>query len=101
MYKIIPSPQPAVNDHLESFTGELLSTRELQIVMMLFSGLTQSEIARDFNRSRNTIRNHVANACKKTGKCSTIELINWYINSILLLEYGRTFEQIATEEIIE
>ena len=98
MYKIPSSPQPAETDYLEKFTGNDLSHKEIEIIMSLFSGLTQSEIAQKNGRSRHTIRNHVQNACQKTGKCSTVELIRWYVDSILLLEVGRTFEQLATEE---
>lgn len=98
MYKIVESPQPTKNDHLENFTGELLTNTEIQVIMLLFSGMTQSEIARKNNRSRSTIRNHVTNACQKTGKNSTIQLIKWYVDSILSLEVGKTFDQMAIIE---
>ena len=66
-----PSPQG-----LESARGEL-SERELEIIELVATGLTNSEIASQLMISKRTVDNHVSNVFAKTGAKNRIALINW------------------------
>jgi DNA-binding NarL/FixJ family response regulator len=69
--RVQPSPQG-----LESARGEL-SERELEIIELVATGLTNSEIAGQLMISKRTVDNHVSNVFAKTGAKNRIALINW------------------------
>ena len=84
-------PDSPIIDNGEQISQNNLTQREIQIMLLLWQGLTQNEIASRLNLSRNTVRNHVQNSCAKIGVSSTIGVLQWYIDSILLAEYGKKF----------
>jgi len=54
-----------------------LSERELEIIELVATGLTNSEIASQLMISKRTVDNHVSNVFAKTGAKNRIALINW------------------------
>lgn len=96
MYFRIPD-SPTI-DNGEEILQCNLTQREVEILLLLYTGLTQNEIGVKLSLSRNTIRNHVQNVCAKLNVNSTIGTLQWYIDSILMAEYGRSFIDIATIE---
>lgn len=90
MYKIPKSP--TLSDTLAPVD---LTQREIEIVMLLYIGYTQNEIACKLNLTRNTIKNHIANGCNKIGVHSTIQLLQWYIDSVLMEFCNQNFENLA------
>lgn len=66
-----PSPQG-----LESSQADL-SERELEIIELVATGLTNLEIAKQLTISKRTVDNHVSNVFAKTGAKNRIALINW------------------------
>lgn len=75
-----------------------LTQREIQVLLLLYAGKTQNEIAAQLNLSRNTVRNHVQNMCSKVDANSTIGALQWYIDSVLTEQFGQCFVSIATLE---
>lgn len=60
----------------------LMTDREKQLVVLLIDGDAQREAAHKLGISKNTARNHLANARAKTGCKSTLELaIKFYRES--------------------
>jgi DNA-binding NarL/FixJ family response regulator len=92
-YKIPDSP--VINSGDEMFQANL-TQREAQILIGLYHGLTQNELANLLGLSRNTVRNHISNMSEKLGKNSTIGCIQWYVDQILLAEYGKNFVELCT-----
>ena len=92
-YKIPDSP--VIDTGVEMFQANL-TQREVQILIGLYNGLTQNELANLLSLSRNTVRNHISNMSEKLGKSSTIGCIQWYVDQILLAEYGRNFVELCT-----
>jgi DNA-binding NarL/FixJ family response regulator len=70
------SREEPVPDGTESVRGEL-SERELEIIELVATGLTNSEIANQLMISKRTVDNHVSNVFAKTGAKNRIALINW------------------------
>lgn len=66
-----PKPQGA-----EMIRGEL-SERELEIIELVATGLTNLEIAKQLMISKRTVDNHVSNIFSKTGAKNRVALINW------------------------
>ena len=66
-----PVPQGLVS------VREDLSERELEIIELVATGLTNSEIASQLMISKRTVDNHVSNVFAKTGAKNRIALINW------------------------
>jgi DNA-binding CsgD family transcriptional regulator len=93
IYKIPSSP---VIDTGSEILQVNLTQREVTILMHLYNGRSQHETAVYLSLSPNTIRNHIQNICRKLGKVNTVGCIQWYIDSILLMEYGKSFIDIAT-----
>ena len=55
----------------------LLSTRELEIVELVVTGLSNHKIAERLDISKRTVDNHISNILKKTGAINRVELVRW------------------------
>lgn len=55
----------------------LLSTRELEIVELLVTGLSNHKIAQQLDISKRTVDNHISNILKKTSSANRVELVRW------------------------
>lgn len=55
----------------------LLSGRELQIVELVVTGLSNHKIAQELEISKRTVDNHISNILKKTGAANRVELVRW------------------------
>ena len=69
-------------------TGELsnsaqmsLSSREMEIIELVASGLTNQEIAEKLTISKRTVDNHVSNMFTKTGSKNRVALLNWAMDN--------------------
>lgn len=60
-----------------------LSDRELQIVELVASGLTNQEIASQLEISKRTVDNHISNILQKTETGNRVALVRW------ALEWGK------------
>ena len=54
-----------------------LSERELEIIELVATGLTNQEIAKQLTISKRTVDNHVSNIFAKVGAKNRVALINW------------------------
>ena len=54
-----------------------LSERELEIIELVATGLTNQEIAQKLTISKRTVDNHVSNIFTKTGAKNRVALLNW------------------------
>ncbi len=54
-----------------------LSEREVEIVELVATGLTNLEIAQKLMISKRTVDNHVSNIFTKTGAKNRVALLNW------------------------
>ncbi|TAD79426.1 MAG: DNA-binding response regulator [Oscillatoriales cyanobacterium] len=54
-----------------------LSDRELQIVELVASGLTNQEIAEKLEISKRTVDNHISNILTKTKTDNRVSLVRW------------------------
>lgn len=95
---IIPKSPAVLCPDDDLFYETQLSHREVEIIIMIYSGLSQKEIANRLQLSPDTIRNHIANSCKKIGVTSSMALLQWYIDSILFIKFGSNFVSLATME---
>ena len=55
----------------------LLSARELEIVELVVTGLSNHKIAKQLEISKRTVDNHISNILKKTGVANRVELVRW------------------------
>ncbi|MEY2859533.1 MAG: LuxR family transcriptional regulator [Cyanobacteriota bacterium] len=55
----------------------LLSARELEIVELVVTGLSNHKIAQRLEISKRTVDNHISNILKKTGATNRVELVRW------------------------
>ncbi|MEL6579563.1 MAG: LuxR C-terminal-related transcriptional regulator [Cyanobacteria bacterium J06621_12] len=55
----------------------LLSARELEIVELVVTGLSNHKIAQRLEISKRTVDNHISNILKKTGAANRVELVRW------------------------
>ena len=55
----------------------LLSSRELEIVELVVTGLSNHKIAQRLEISKRTVDNHISNILKKTGVTNRVELVRW------------------------
>jgi DNA-binding NarL/FixJ family response regulator len=69
---IVPGFSPARHD---------LSERELEIIELVATGLTNLEIARKLTISKRTVDNHVSNIFTKTGAKNRVALLNWAMDN--------------------
>lgn len=58
-----------------------LSERELEIIELVATGLTNQEIAQQLMISKRTVDNHVSNIFAKTGAKNRVALINWAMDN--------------------
>jgi DNA-binding CsgD family transcriptional regulator len=58
-----------------------LSERELEIIELVATGLTNLEIAKQLMISKRTVDNHVSNIFAKTGAKNRVALINWAMDN--------------------
>jgi DNA-binding CsgD family transcriptional regulator len=54
-----------------------LSGRELEIIELVATGLTNQDIASRLMISKRTVDNHVSNIFSKTGAKNRVALLNW------------------------
>ncbi|MEL6440682.1 MAG: LuxR C-terminal-related transcriptional regulator [Cyanobacteria bacterium J06621_8] len=54
-----------------------LSSRELEIVELVVTGLSNHKIAQALEISKRTVDNHISNILKKTGTINRVELVRW------------------------
>ena len=55
----------------------LLSSRELQILEFVVSGLSNYKISQELEISKRTVDNHISNILKKTNADNRVELVRW------------------------
>jgi DNA-binding NarL/FixJ family response regulator len=55
----------------------LLSARELEIVELVVTGLSNHKISQRLEISKRTVDNHISNILKKTGTNNRVELVRW------------------------
>ena len=58
-----------------------LSEREIEIIELVASGLTNLEIAQMLTISKRTVDNHVSNIFTKTGAKNRVALLNWAMDN--------------------
>ena len=58
-----------------------LSDREVEIVELVATGLTNQEIAGQLMISKRTVDNHVSNIFTKTGAKNRVALLNWAMDN--------------------
>ncbi|VXD15243.1 Transcriptional Regulator, LuxR family (modular protein) [Planktothrix serta PCC 8927] len=61
----------------DSRTPVSLSERELQVVELVASGLTNQEIADKLEISKRTVDNHISNILTKTATDNRVALVRW------------------------
>ncbi|MEO1376181.1 MAG: helix-turn-helix transcriptional regulator [Cyanobacteria bacterium J06635_10] len=61
----------------ESQTPVSLSDRELQIIELVATGLTNQQIAVKLEISKRTVDNHISNILTKTGTENRVALVRW------------------------
>lgn len=54
-----------------------LSEREIQVVELVASGLTNQEIAEELEISKRTVDNHISNILTKTETDNRVALVRW------------------------
>ncbi|AFY73612.1 response regulator containing a CheY-like receiver domain and an HTH DNA-binding domain [Synechococcus sp. PCC 7502] len=54
-----------------------LSDRELQVIELVASGLTNQEIAAELEISKRTVDNHISNILTKTHTDNRVALVRW------------------------
>ncbi|KKD39213.1 MAG: response regulator transcription factor [Limnoraphis robusta] len=63
--------------HSKSHSPVSLSERELQVVDLVASGLTNQEIAERLEISKRTVDNHISNILTKTETDNRVALVRW------------------------
>jgi len=58
-----------------------LSEREVEIIELVATGLTNQEIAQKLTISKRTVDNHVSNIFTKTGAKNRVALLNWAMDN--------------------
>ena len=58
-----------------------LSERELEIIELVATGLTNLEVAQKLMISKRTVDNHVSNIFTKTGAKNRVALLNWAMDN--------------------
>lgn len=61
----------------ESSENHSLSERELQVIELVVSGLTNQEIAARLEISKRTVDNHISNILNKTATENRVALVRW------------------------
>lgn len=57
-----------------------LSHRELEILELVATGLTNNDIAEKLEISKRTVDNHISNILTKTGTDNRVELVRWALH---------------------
>ncbi|GAB4217291.1 MAG: helix-turn-helix transcriptional regulator [Synechococcales cyanobacterium] len=63
--------------HMETPSQTPLSDREVQVIELIASGLTNQDIAEKLEISKRTVDNHVSNILEKTGTNNRVALVRW------------------------
>jgi DNA-binding NarL/FixJ family response regulator len=71
----------AGNDIPQAHIPGNLSERELQIVELVASGLTNQEISEKLEISKRTVDNHISNILTKTATGNRVALFRWALQS--------------------
>lgn len=58
-----------------------LSEREIEIIELVATGLTNQEVAKQLMISKRTVDNHVSNIFTKTGAKNRVALLNWAMDN--------------------
>jgi len=58
-----------------------LSEREVEIIELVSTGLTNQEIAAQLMISKRTVDNHISNIFTKTGAKNRVALLNWAMDN--------------------
>jgi DNA-binding CsgD family transcriptional regulator len=61
----------------DSQENNALSERELQVIELVASGMTNEEIATQLAISKRTVDNHISNILKKTDTDNRVALVRW------------------------
>jgi DNA-binding CsgD family transcriptional regulator len=59
------------------FQSTLLSDRELQVLELVASGLTNQDIAENLDISKRTVDSHISNILTKTDTNNRVSLVRW------------------------
>jgi DNA-binding NarL/FixJ family response regulator len=80
---ISPKPAPAGKESTSSYSlaRNDLSEREVEIIELVATGLTNQEIAQQLTISKRTVDNHVSNIFTKTGAKNRVALLNWAMDN--------------------
>jgi DNA-binding CsgD family transcriptional regulator len=73
--------RPGPADREEGSGRADLSQRELEIIELVATGLTNQEIALKLMISKRTVDNHVSNIFTKTGARNRVALLNWAMDN--------------------
>lgn len=65
----------------DSQTHVTLSERELQVIELVASGLTNQDIAESLEISKRTVDNHISNILNKTKTANRVALVRWALQS--------------------
>ena len=74
-----PASRPSSHHHHPPRSD--LSERELEIIELVATGLTNQEIAERLTISKRTVDNHVSNIFTKTGAKNRVALLNWAMDN--------------------
>jgi DNA-binding NarL/FixJ family response regulator len=66
-----------MSSHGKFDTPASLSERELQIISLVATGLTNHDIAEQLEISKRTVDNHISNILSKTKTENRVELVRW------------------------
>jgi DNA-binding NarL/FixJ family response regulator len=72
--------QRAISPHFAPPRNDL-SEREVEIIELVATGLTNQEIAKALTISKRTVDNHVSNIFTKTGAKNRVALLNWAMDN--------------------
>jgi DNA-binding NarL/FixJ family response regulator len=75
-----------------------LSGREVEIIELVATGLTNQEIAEKLTISKRTVDNHVSNIFTKTGAKNRVALLNWAMDNGKICRDGFNCCSIDTTE---
>ncbi len=76
-----PAPRPAQAIPASLQLRHDLSEREVEIIELVATGLTNQEIASQLMISKRTVDNHVSNIFTKTGAKNRVALLNWAMDN--------------------
>ncbi|HIK37794.1 MAG: response regulator transcription factor [Geminocystis sp.] len=61
----------------KKWENPVLSDRELEIIELVATGLTNQDIAKKLDISKRTVDNHISNILTKTKTENRVELVRW------------------------